>query len=69
MQSRKMSAIESVANVAIGYLLSVAVQVATFPLFGIDLPIRDNFLLGIFFTVVSLSRSYAIRRFFNFYRE
>ena len=69
MQSRKMSAIESVANVAIGYLLSVAVQIATFPLFGVDLPIRDNLLLGAFITVVSLSRSYAIRRLFNFYRE
>lgn len=35
MQSRRMSAVESVANVAVGYGVAVAAQVAVFPWFGI----------------------------------
>ena len=67
MQSKKMSAVESVCNVAFGYLLSVGVQVVAFPFFGIEVPLRDNFLLGLCFIVVSLSRSYLIRRIFNLF--
>ena len=64
-QSRRGSMIESVVNVAIGYIVAVASQVAIFPLFGIHIPLSDNLLLGLFFTVVSIVRSYALRRVFN----
>lgn len=67
MQSKKMSAVESACNVVFGYLLSVGVQVVAFPFFGIEVPLRDNFLLGLCFIVVSLSRSYIIRRIFNLF--
>lgn len=65
MQSRKRSALEAVANVSIGYGIAVATQVAVFPLFGLHASLGDNLSIGAIFTVVSLVRSYALRRLFN----
>lgn len=65
MQSRKRSAVEAVANVAIGYGMAVATQVAVFPLFGLHASLGENLAIGCVFTVVSLVRSYALRRLFN----
>lgn len=65
MQSRKHSIVESVTNVIVGYLVAVASQVAIFPLFGIHIPVGDNFLIGLWFTVISLLRSYIVRRVFT----
>ena len=64
-QSRRMSFVESCANVAIGYLVALAAQVAIFPIFDIHVSTGDHLLIGLLFTVVSLVRSYALRRFFN----
>ena len=64
-QSRTMSAVESVANVAIGYGVAVATQAAVFPLFGIHATATDHLAIGAIFTVVSLVRSYCLRRVFN----
>ena len=64
-QSRRMSFVESCVNVAVGYSVAVAAQIAIFPLFGIRIPFTDNLLIGAFFTVVSICRSYALRRAFN----
>jgi hypothetical protein len=60
-----MSGVESVANVAVGYGVAVATQLVVFPWFGVHLPLADNLLIGAVFTVVSLVRSYALRRLFN----
>lgn len=64
-QSRIGSLIESVANVAVGYGVAVGTQVVIFPWFGLHVPLGDNFLMGGLFTVVSLVRSYALRRLFE----
>lgn len=63
-QSRTMSAVESVVNVAIGYGVAVVSQIAIFPLFGVHLPLAENMAIGGYFTVISLARSYVIRRLF-----
>lgn len=65
MQSRVMSAIEAVANVVIGYLVSVAANILILPLFGYDVSVADGFAIGLAFTAVSLVRSYILRRTFN----
>lgn len=57
--------IESCANVAIGYGVAVASQVAIFPLFGIHVPFHSNLGIGAWFTAISLVRSYILRRAFN----
>lgn len=64
-QSRRMSAVESVANVAVGYGVAVSAQIVIFPWFGMHPPLRDNLIIGAAFTVVSLARSYVLRRLFN----
>ena len=65
MQSRLMSSIEAATNVAVGYGVAVLTQVMVFPLFGLQVSLRDNLLLGTVFTSVSLIRFYLLRRFFN----
>ena len=65
MQPRLESLIESLANIAIGYLVAVGSQMLIFPLFDIHVPARTNFAIGLWFTGISLARSYALRRVFN----
>lgn len=65
MQSRSGSAAEAVVNVLVGYLVALAAQLVILPLFGVNLPLADNLLIGAMFTAVSLFRSYCLRRFFN----
>ncbi|WP_217516863.1 DUF7220 family protein [Vibrio metschnikovii] len=65
MQSKKHSFIESVTNVLVGYWVSVLSQLLIFPLFGVHLRIEDNLLISFYFTLISIGRSYSIRRLFN----
>jgi hypothetical protein len=64
-QSRFHSALESVANVTVGYGVALLSQLAVFPLFGIHVPFSANLAIGAWFTVISLVRSYVLRRWFN----
>ena len=68
MQSRTMSLIEALANVLVGYGVAVATQVMVFPLFGLHASLDQNLAIGLIFTVVSLVRSYVLRRVFNHLR-
>lgn len=65
MQSRLHSFIESIANVALGFSVAIASQVAIFPLFGIHVPLTTNLQIGAWFTVISIVRSYLVRRWFT----
>ena len=65
MQTRLQSFIESLANIAIGYGVALGAQLLIFPLFGINIPMASNVAIGILFTLVSLVRSYFLRRLFN----
>lgn len=65
-QSKKGSFIEACANIAIGYTIAVLAQMAIFPLFDVHIEHHEHMLMGLFFTVVSLIRSYSLRRLFNY---
>jgi hypothetical protein len=65
-QSRRMSLFEAVTNVTVGYVLAVATQVVVFPWFGLHASLGDNLGIGAVFTSISLIRSYALRRLFEF---
>jgi len=65
MQLKRNSAIEACSNVAIGYLISVLANVLILPMFGYNVTIGDSFSIGLIFTIVSLARSYVLRRIFN----
>lgn len=64
-QSKTGSFIEACANVAIGYFVALLSQIIIFPLFGIQVPLTTNLGIGAWFTVISLVRSYILRRWFN----
>ena len=64
-QSRGMSLLEAVTNVLVGYGVAVATQWLVFPLFGLHATLQENLVIGLVFTVVSLVRSYLLRRAFE----
>ena len=64
-QTRLESLVESIVNILIGYGVALLSQIIIFPLFGIYVPLSTNLWIGAWFTVISLARSYIIRRFFN----
>lgn len=65
MQTRKQSLCESAVNTAFGFIVSLFTNILVLPLFDIHVDIQTDFYITIIFTVVSLIRSYVIRRFFN----
>lgn len=66
MQSRTRSLIEQTLNTASGFLLSVLVwRFIVQPVWEIQTSFAENLSITALFTVVSIARSYAWRRFFN----
>lgn len=64
-QTRVVSAVEACMNVGSGFFISLAVWIwVVVPLWDIPVEPHDNFMITCVFTVSSLLRSYAIRRFF-----
>lgn len=64
-QTRRQSFIEAWANILVGYTVNVAANFLIFPLFGWHISLRQNLLIGVIYTGVSLARSYSLRRLFN----
>jgi hypothetical protein len=64
-QSRAMSFVEAITNVAVGFLLAVLTQAALFPMLELQVSVADNLLIGMIFTAVSIVRSFALRRLFE----
>jgi len=65
MQTKTQSLIESIANVAIGYGVAVLSQIIVFPIVGVEASVKQNLTIGVWFTAISLVRSYLVRRAFN----
>ena len=65
-QSKLGSLIEAAMNIAIGFVVAFLSQILVFPLVGIHgVPLATNLEIGAYFTLISLIRSYVIRRWFN----
>jgi hypothetical protein len=64
-QSRAMSLLESVANVVVGYGIAVASQMLLLPVFGMHLTLAQNLKIAAAFTLISICRSFALRRLFE----
>ena len=67
-QSRRMSMVEAITNVVVGYALAVATQIVVFPWFGLHPNLGENLALGAIFTGISLIRGYILRRLFERWR-
>lgn len=65
MQTRLGSAIETGANIIIGFAINFVANLTIFPLFGVPLSANTAFLVGLVFTGISIVRSYVLRRVFN----
>ena len=65
MQSRLMSAVETATNIAVGLVVSFIAQLVIFDVYDISITVSQNVEITLFFTLVSIVRSYALRRFFN----
>lgn len=64
-QSRKQSAVEALVNIAVGFVVALVSQLVIFPLYGVYVPLSTDLVITAWFTVISLARSYLLRRFFN----
>lgn len=64
-QTRTGSLIEAFINVLIGFWINYIANLLIFPLFGFQISLSDNFIMGLIYTAISIGRSYIIRRWFN----
>lgn len=66
MQQTKLGSLyESIINIIIGAIVALCSQLLVFPMFGIDVPLSANLGIMAWFTLISVIRSYVIRRWFN----
>ena len=64
-QTCTASALEATSNVLVGYALALGTQRVVYPLFGITTTLGTDAVIAIAFTLVSLVRSYLLRRLFE----
>ncbi len=67
MQTKLQSFLEASVNIGIGLGIALLTQLIVFPMFGINIPLKDDLMIVSIFTAVSITRSYLLRRFFNWY--
>jgi hypothetical protein len=65
MQTRLSSLIEAVINVAIGFVVSLVLTALVLPAYGHAVTFSENLQITGIFTIASIARSYAVRRWFN----
>lgn len=65
-QTKTDSLMEAFCNVALGLIVSTICNFIILPLtLGITPTLGQNLLIGLLYTIVSVTRSYALRRLFN----
>lgn len=64
-----MSLVESIANTAAGFLVSLAIQITLFSLMAIETTTGQNLTMSGVFTLASLVRGYLMRRLFLWFEE
>jgi hypothetical protein len=64
-QSKLSSFFESCLNVAVGWLVGLVANLVVLPWFGYFVTFGDAAGISVVYTIISLVRSYAIRRWFN----
>lgn len=64
-QTRLGSLIEACINVLIGFAINFAANLVILPLIGFHITVSQNLFIGVLYTVISVARSYCVRRWFN----
>ena len=65
MQTKRQSAIESLTSTTIGIIIGIVLNLTILPIFGYPVSVVDSLWISVIFTVISIIRSYIIRRWFN----
>jgi hypothetical protein len=65
MQSKKHSILESITNVAVGFIITLVCSPFIYELCGMKYTWSQLGSVTVIFTLLSIVRSYIIRRFFN----
>ena len=66
-QTKTRSFIESWVNVIVGLGINILIQRIVFPMYGWEISYMQNSQISVIFTVVSVVRSYGLRRLFNWW--
>ncbi len=61
-QTRLGSLIEAWINVAIGFTINFVANLLVLPMIGFNISIGQNLFIGILYTLISVARSYVVRR-------
>ena len=64
-QTRLASLAEATINTAIGFVMSMLLSAVVYPLFGFQVTLAQNLAITTIFTIASIARGYAVRRWFN----
>jgi hypothetical protein len=64
-QTKLGSFAEAWANIFVGFSINFVANMLILPLFGFKVTAGGAFEIGLIFTVISLVRSYVLRRWFN----
>lgn len=64
-QSRVMSMLESIINISVGFGISLVAQIYFLPLLGVQISLQQNITFALIMTVISIARSYLLRRVFE----
>lgn len=64
-QTKLGSMLESWTNVAVGFAINYSGNIFILPLFGVNMTPHKALGIGMVFTVISVVRSYYLRRLYN----
>lgn len=64
-QSKAMSLLEAVVNTVVGLVVAMVATAAICKAYSIPMTWENNFIITFWMTVISIARSYLLRRIFN----
>lgn len=64
-QSKRASVVEVLLNYTIGFVIAWITSILALKALGISATVSENFWITVIFTIVSICRSYLVRRLFN----
>jgi len=66
MQHKVDSMMEAIVNVIVGFTINLVANIFLLPaVLGVEVNLVQFTILGVFFTIISIARSYILRRAFN----
>jgi hypothetical protein len=60
-----MSFVEAWTNIGVGFGINLIANLTVLPFFGYDVHLSQALGIGVIFTVISVVRSYLLRRFYE----